>query len=314
MPTDRELRDGGPPEAFDNTVKSYWCKCPRSLYWFYRGLDYLERPPYFTFGTAWGAGLNVWHQSQGISDLETRINAGLATLRKVWEKDAPPPPAKQSFDTLNNLEHLFLEYVETYGANEPWAHAYEKGELGFVLPIPGTTILFGGAIDSPIRWNPYGIMPREDKTTGFWVNDSYISQWDHSTQVTGYLWAMRQVLGEEPFAAYMNIAGKRPRKDPAERFRRYLAKRDEEEIQSWLRDTILVVDDIRREWDRWLWPKLGAHDPINCAGGAGRKSCLYHRLCLRPMEPWDFEEAYDFSSEFAFREKDWAPWERKGED
>ena len=87
---DEELRAGGPPEKYDNTMISTWCKCPRSFYWFMRRLQSNVSPPYFTWGRAFGAGLNAWHEEQGkgLSSADRLIIAEKAA-EKEWEKDAP---------------------------------------------------------------------------------------------------------------------------------------------------------------------------------------------------------------------------------
>lgn len=310
MLLDNRMKLQGPPEVYDNTMKSYFTKCPRQFYWWWRGLELKETPAYFTFGRAFGAFCNEFHRLQGKMKNAERLATAIAEAELLWDKENP---LESGSDSLENLREVFKRYVEVYGYNEPWTMVYKRGELGFQLPIPQTTILYGGSIDAPIEWRPYGLLPREDKTTGFYLTNDYLHQWDFSTQVTGYIWAMRQVLGEEPFGAYMNIGGKRKRKEPSQQFMRYLTKRDEGQIQNWIKDTVLIIDSIRVEWERWKWPRLGMQDPINCVGGAGRKACTYKNLCLRPMEPWDYEETHDFSGEFNIREERWKPWERNGE-
>jgi hypothetical protein len=166
-------------------------------------------------------------------------------------------------------------------------------------------------VDAPIEWKPYGLLFREDKTTGGYLIPSYCAQWDHSSQVTGYAWAFSQLLGEEPFGAYMNLISKKPRKDVSDRFQRILIKKDQWEIDNFTKETIRIVDQLRRTWEDWTWSKTGNRDPINCAGGMGRSPCLFRRLCLMKADPWDLE-GFDFE-EFSLRDE-WAPWERDGKD
>jgi len=296
------------PEKFDNTMLSNWAKCPRAFYWFMRGLDYKQIPAYFTWGRAFGAALNAWHKTQGKLPLIERLAEAELAAEEEWIKDSP---IETKADTWDNLVQTLRLYIDNYGEEEPWTMLYGEGELGFTLPIPDTSITYAGAIDAPIEWKDYGVLGREDKTTGGYITDQYRNQWNHATQVKGYHWALRQVLGREPFGYYMNIISKAHRRETADRFDRLLIKISEWEVSQWLRDTILAVDDVRREWDRWIWPKTGARDPINCAGGAGRSRCLYSRLCQVDMEPWDMEESYNFDEEFVWRSV-WAPWEREG--
>lgn len=307
---DLHFREQGPPETYDNTMLSTWTTCPRRLYWFLRGLDYKIIPPYFTFGRAWGAAVNYWHVSQGSGkEPMQRYVEALQLAEREWNKDNTVGEGDNSFENLRKLLEL---YIENYGPEEPWTMVYETGELGFELPVPGTNFYYGGSLDAPIQWKPYGILAREDKTTGSYITDAYMQQWDLATQVKGYFWAFREILPEEPYGSYMNIASKRHRKDPADRFSRHLVRHDPWEIDEFLRDTILLVDDIRREWDRWQWPKLGMRNQINCVGGMGRSACPYKRLCLIDADPWQLEDDYPFDKEFYWRDV-WAPWKREGE-
>ena len=309
---DKELREGGPPKRFDNTILSNFCDCDRKLYWFLRGLDYKETPSYFTFGRCYGTACNVWHSSQGLGILpKKRLADALVAAQKIWDEECP---AEHDVNNWQTFFEVFKEYVVNYGEKEPWEMVYGKGEKGFALPLPGAPegVEYCGAIDAPILWKPYGMLIREDKTTGDWVNQKFLDQWDFATQVTGYVWAFESVIGE-CFGGYMNIAGKKKRKIPEDRFARYLTKRTEDEIQRFLEETVRLVEGIWREWDSgaWNWDKKGKRNQMTCTGGMGRSRCLYASLCSLDLEPWELEE-YNFLDEFTWRGK-WAPWERDGE-
>lgn len=308
---DHELREQGPPEDFDNTILAQEPSCPRRLYWFLRGATHRFVPAYFTYGKAMGVVLNTWHLTQDLeSNPMERAALALQKGEEEWQKDSP---IEDKANSWSNLEETFMLYVQNYGPVEPWTMNLGKGELGFRFPIPGTMINYAGAIDAPILWNPYGELFREDKTIGAYITDSYVQQSDYSTQVSGYAWAYTLLRGEIPFGAYMNILSKAHRKEPEKRFQRYLTKRSDWELDKFMTETILLADRIRSRWNpgQWFWPMLGKRDPINCTGGMGRSACLYKRLCLIEAEPWEFEDSYNFSEEFDWRDR-WAPWEREG--
>jgi len=311
---DSELKAQGPPLEVDNTILSILTTCPRKTYWFLRGLDYKSTPRYFIVGRAFGAALNEWHTSEGTPIME-RVGKMLNKAQEIWTAEAPEEPqegGKKEIDSWETLKDTLLAYVDNYGEHEPWRMPYDKGEIGFKVPLPGTSVLYCGSIDAPIEWEPYGMLIREDKTTGAWINQGYLDQWDFSTQVTGYIMAAWILLGE-PFGCYMNIAGKKPRKEPSDRFARYLTKRSQWQIDEFVRDTKRLIESLQREWDTWTWPKLGQRNPMNCAGGMGRSRCLYQSLCLQEADPWQLEEGFQFIDEFTWRGK-WAPWERDGSD
>lgn len=310
---DWELREKGPPLEVDNTILGNWVGCKRGTYWFLRGLDYKIVPAYFVFGRAFGAAVNVWHglEGKGVAFRE-RLVASLAAARKIWLEESP---VEGRSDTWENFKETMREYAEYYGEEEGWKVAYggEGGEKGFLVPLPGAPegVSYGGAIDALIVWKPYGTLLREDKTTGAWVNQGYMSQWDHASQVTGYIWGVGSIVGELPHGAYMNVAGKRARKDKSERFQRYLVQKTEDQIERFVAETARLVEELWKEWDCWTWDKTGNRNQINCTGGLGRSPCLYRFLCALDVDPWEEGGEFRFD-EFSWREE-WAPWERDGE-
>ena len=309
---DTELREGGPPDTFDNTLITNYLKCPRAEYWFLRGLDFKRTPSYFTWGRAWGATLNCWHlQENQDKPLEVRKTLALLAGRQIWDQDEVEIFESRPNDTWENLTATFEFYTEAYGEREPWKQL--KPEVGFRFPIPGTFLYYAGAIDSYVEWSPYGTMAREDKSTGAYVTPGYMAQWHSTSQPTGYLWALHQIV-EKPFGILMNVSSKRPRKESLLRFSRELVTRSEWRIAEFIKDTVQIADLIRSEWDNWTWPKWGERNPYSCVGGPGISPCLYKSLCLQEEEPWNLEEKYNFEDQFSWRKSKWQPWKRSGDE
>ena len=313
---DEELRQNGPPDTFDNTMLQKECGCPRELYWFLRGIDYRVSPPYFAWGRAWGAGLNAFYECD--ESLEIRLLIGLKAATALWEAESPEGRVN---DTLENLQRVFTQYAQCYG-RENWTQGKEHGELGFAFPIPGTQIYYAGAIDAYIEWPGYGALLREDKTTGGYVTANYMGYWMRASQVTGYLWALAQILGEVPFGALINMVSKRKSKNMEDQFARNMPMKSEWQLNEFMRDTVEIADRIRKRWDtgttvgsypNWLWPKLGERVYLKCSGGAGTSPCLYNSLCAVEADPWTLDETYDYEDEYSIRSEKWAPWERKGD-
>uniref|UniRef100_A0A6H1ZD13 PD-(D/E)XK nuclease superfamily protein n=1 Tax=viral metagenome TaxID=1070528 RepID=A0A6H1ZD13_9ZZZZ len=309
---DIELKEGGPPDTFDNTLITNYLKCPRQEYWFLRGLDYVRTPSYFVWGRAWGATLNSWHhqENQGKSK-EWRETMALLAGGKVWNSEPVEIFDSRPNDTWDNLVSTFKYYIEAYGETEPWQQIGD--EVGFRFPIPHTLIFYGGSLDSYVEWKPYGTLEREDKSTGSYITPNYMAQWGSVSQITGYTWALQQIV-EKPFGVLMNVSSKRPRKEPLLRFSRELQTRSEWRTAEFIRETVRIADLIRGEWDQWEWPKWGERNPYSCVGGPGLSPCLYKSLCLQEMPPWELEETYNFEEQFSWRKKKWSPWEREGEE
>lgn len=309
---DSKFREQGPPEKFDNTMIANYVDCPMKFYWFMRRLAPVTTPAYFTFGRAFGQGINKWHETQeGSGDNELRLLAAKKVAHDIWVAEHP---TEKGNDNYANLMLVLEEYTDKYSQPEAWTTV--ATEIGFVQPIPGTTVSYAGSLDSYIEWPGYGKLLREDKTTGGWLDASYLRQWDHASQVTGYYWALWREIGEEPFGCLMNLASKRPRKDPDEKFSRVLQKRSDWKINQFMGETVRIIDQIRNEWDVWEWARLGERNPINCGGGMGRTPCDYRAICRQDAQPWDIEK--NIKPNFAgmgFKElPPWQPWEREGTD
>lgn len=312
---DEELRKEGPPDTFDNTLVSLYYKCPRATYWFLRRLDYLRVPSYFAYGRAWGAAMNAWHEPYygefvGKEQMDFRRTKALLAARKRWEEEPLEVYENRPNDSWDNLVITLNLYIEAYGLRENWEQL--RPEIGFRFPIPHTNLYYAGALDAYIHWEHYGVMAREDKAPGDYITSTYTNQWNHVSQIAGYQWALEQLV-EKPAGILMNISSKRPRKENLLRFSRFLLKRSKWRIAEFMKHTVIIADSLRREWERWEWPKLGERNQYACAGGPAVSPCLYKGLCLQEMEPWEMEGEYNFEG-YSWREKRWAPWEREGKD
>jgi len=305
---DHELREQGPPEEFDNTILSNYCECPRQLYWFLRGIDYVNTPPYFITGRALGAGLNAFYETEG--PLQLRTIKMIQAAEELWNEESPEPGQN---DNIDNLRRMLKDYANAY-PRENWTQESGHGELGFAFPIAGTEIYYAGSVDAYIKWPGYGVLIREDKSTGGYLGINYQSHWGRASQVTGYLWAVGQMIGEAPFGALINMLSKRKSKNPEDQFARNIITKSDWQLAEFMAQTVRIADRIRSEWDNWTWNKEGERVYIKCVGGAGRSPCLYNSLCLQEQDPWELDDAgYDYTEEYALREGKWAPWERQGD-
>ena len=262
--------------------------------------------------------MNAWHEpplqefDSAQDELVVRSAKALEAGRVIWDLEAPEVGEKSN-DTWENLQGLLGLYVKEYGLSEPWVQL--GGELGFCLPIPGSSLEYGGSIDAYLEWPSYGLFPREDKSTGAYIAKTYLAGWNHASQVTGYYWGLRQILEKEPFGVLMNMVSKKPRKEPEKRLARTLEKRSEWQVDIFMNETIEAADAIRRQWDpgQWTWPKYGERLSYECAGGPGKSACMYRRLCMIEMQPWELPEDYQFEEGLGWRKEAWEPWERRGE-
>jgi len=307
---DKKLKEASLPTKFDNTMISTYCQCKRKLYYFLRRIEPLETPGYFCFGRAFGQGINKWHETEGQA-IEERKNLALVEAQRIWDTELP---IEKGNDTRENLVILLGQYMELYPEKELWDTL--ATEVGFCLPIPGTNLFYAGALDSYLNWKGYGLLNREDKTTGAYFTQNYLAQWEHSSQVSGYQWALGEVTGEKPFGTLMNLVSKRPQKELTKKFSRDLIEIHPWRIEEFMEGTVRICGEIQEEWNRWTWDKTGERHPTICAGGPGTSPCTYRRLCLRPIKPWDLDDESSLLSEneLKLNPLPWTPWEREGSD
>ena len=318
--SDEEMREADPPIKYDNTMLSlYGGECNRKFYLFWRGLDYLVEPPYFTFGRAWDKGLAGWYVTPG--GIEVRLMAAIKAAEKEWTDSGCVPDKTNNWE---NLKYLLMFYAIEY-SSESWKVIAPRGqmELGFEFPLRDTGWYLTGAIDGYISWSPHGLLNLENKTSGVALNDRYLDQWSYSTQVTQYHWGLTKLLGEEPFGTLMNCAYKRLSQKAKDAFRqvgdipegifaRNLEKRSAFQLEEYERACMRIIEQIHTEWTRWEWHKTRWQ--FNCAGGIGKAPCPYRRLCLVDIEPWKMSNAQLLGSGLKWRTEEWEPWKRGGKE
>lgn len=310
-----ELEQEGFPLTWDNTMRVMGKVCPRKLYWFLRRYDYANRPAYFTWGSAWHEILRTWYSFVDKPEPDSpewwvlaseSIKAGEA----IWDAEAHPD---QGNNKRASLENIFTRYLDTYPV-EPWKLVEGGAEAGWQWPLPDSPWLLGGAIDLYIDWPGYGTLPLEIKTSGSYLGDSFITQWAFSPQITGYIWYVSQLRGEEIFGCLVNMATKQipgpNAKWTTPPFSRSLETRSNFQLSEFISDyrrDIEEIEDLR--WKRWHWPKTT--DTINCSGGTGKAACLFKSLCLTDGDYLD-HDPLTFQG-IVLREEKWEPWKREGE-
>jgi len=307
--TDEELKAEGPPKELDNTMRSEWRSCPRRFYWNRRGFTWRGKPAYFAAGIAWHQFIEDYYtllQAPQVGHIMA-TEAAIKGAQEVYLKElGDVEPSKN--DTFENMEALMRLYASTY-TSEPWKLV--SGETGWLWPLDSKH-LYGGSVDGYIEWPGYGTLAIENKTVGMYLNESYINQWAYSPQITGIIWGLTGFLGQEVFGCLMNMASKVMRgpksKAQTPQFTRRLEKRSKARLDEFRLEVLRDFEDIEREYDRWVWPMTT--NPIECAGGVGRKPCLYKEICLLPI-PFQEIDPLEYSYIIMSEEK-WQPWKREG--
>ena len=314
---DHELRNQEPPITWDNTLRTTFKSCPRKMYWFLRRYDYSPdtKPPYFVWGAAWQEILASWYNIAEQTDPGTLANQermALAML-KGWEYWDSNGCVESTSNTRDNLEVKFKQYTKEY-PREPWTFTKDSMEIGWEWPIRGTPWYLGGALDGKIGWKNYGILILENKTTGGYLSDAHLAQWDYSSQVKTYDWYGDQSLGSDYYGVLMNLITKLspgPRsnwKTPTHA--RITVKKEPWQREEFEEDFVKDIELFLRSWNDWYWPMTTDH--ISCVGGPGKGKCLFRYLCLSDA-PYQEEDPIRYPG-IVHRKDAWEPWKRGHEE
>jgi len=312
---ERLRREAGPPRRYDNTLRVNFHQCQRKFYWWkIRQVDYLIRPAYFAWGSAWHLIKGTWYSLPGSKakpfspEWKEAALEALVTGLDLWDNSGATD-AKN--DTRDNLIRLWKAYVRTY-PTESWSLVKGGSEVGWLWPLPqaggmASQYFLGGSMDGYIDWPGFGTLPLEEKTTGIWLSDFFMMQWRFSSQITGYFWYAVQLLGD-CVGVLINMATKQVVKctGTTPQFSSQIESRTEEDLKEFERDWRRDIEAVERSWDRWHWPKTT--DTINCTGGIGKSACPYKGLCLSGLEP-HLLDPLAFPN-LTYREEKWEPWRR----
>lgn len=313
---DNELREQEFLKTWDATLLSMTWKCPRELYWFLRRVDYNSesKPPYFVWGAAFQEILTKWYlmspekrQDNAVNAIGESLKAGLAYWDKECGMDKPP------LDTREGLIKVFEAYVDFYPI-EAWRVVEGGGELGWEWPLASTPYFLGGSLDGYVDWPGYGLLVLENKTTGQYLSDSFVSQWAFSPQITNYIWYLTQLHQKKAFGCLVNMITKvipGPKaKWTTPRFTRSLESRSEIALNQFEKQVLFTISRAKDYWTNWYFPKTFNH--INCSGGAGISPCKMKRLCLldEPFTELDPPSMYTY---LKYRTEAWEPWKRVGD-
>lgn len=310
-----QLYANGKPVVFDNTMRVMLNQCPRKLYYFLRRFDYPpgETPIYFTWGRAFHEGLRTWYTAN-ISDPTERAKVAVGAACILYENEGAAPVEKDKNHTRVNLVDKLNGYFQTYPSEE-WEFVPQGDEAGFIFPI-STEWEYAGAIDGYVSWPKKGLFILEHKTTGSYITANYRQMWHFSTQVTGYVWYLHQILDPtQIYGAIVNMCAK-PAKTARSNwstpeFAREHIRVLPHHLEEFRSDLLGQLRTFESYWSENHWPKLGTTEPANCAGGPGKSPCLFRGICQTPIRH-DQVSAQNF---LGIVESDdlWEPWKRQSE-
>lgn len=311
---DHELRRQEPPKIWDNTMRTTFRSCNRKFYYFLRRFTYSNdtMPVYFTFGRAYHQGMLTWHTST-IPDPMLRCAAAVGKAIELWKNEAPTE--KPPLDTLANLVRKIEGYANNWGISEDWTFVPGGAEAGWIWPLNSTYEL-AGAMDGYVNWPERGIFSLEHKTTGEYLIPRYREGFHSSTQITGYIWYLHQLMPKENiFGAIVNMVTKNI-KTPTSKWRypeydREHVRKLQWQLDEFEEDFTYDLAQFEKCWNDWHWPKTGQALYNECSGGPGKSPCLFRRMCATPLPLAQLDpKRFIGITETA---EPWEPWKREGE-
>ncbi len=317
--TNDELQAQDFPITWDNTMRSTGCQCARKLYWFLRGYDYKSKPAYFTWGSAFQEMLVHWYSTPHPDDEKDKLfwEVAFEAMDKGYdyydgEQNISDQENVSKENSRENLERIWVNYLREH-PSEPWSMVPGGAEAGWIWPIKGTDYFAGGSLDGYVKWEPYGMLVLETKTTAEYLSDAFISRWSFAAQVTQYVWYLTELLGTEVFGCLMNLVTKKypgPRsKWSTPRTARSLEKRTPAQLGEFREDLLWDIEKLRSCWTNWRFPKTA--DPTSCSGGMGKAPCLFKNICLVDGIYFTKVDPLNYKG-ITLRKGPWEPWAREG--
>ena len=241
---------------FNSSSLSAYMGCPRMFYYgWIRKLEEKEEKTTLAFGRVFHEVLLKWYQLEKEGG-EKRMTEAVKKFEQL--------PSLITADLLTKEwgEAIFKQYVKRYET--------EMGktlhlEVKFRVEI-GERI-YAGTIDRIEDWDKSVYV--DDHKTGKRLE---LSDSSHrpSTQLDGYCWACRELVGSCQGAIVNGIS---TAKNPKERFIRFPSSRTEKELDGWKEVFTDTTDDMMRDIERKHFPKRTTW--CNRWG-----KCKYWELCV----------------------------------
>ena len=312
--TDAELKEAGFPDVWDNTMRVLARTCSRKLYWFLRGFDYSSKPVYFTWGSAWHEIMASWYtiQKKGVllGEEELARKCAIETGLRYWDSQGGVDVNDNKRESLRSIGEAFFENYP----DDPFKLVTGGAEAGWMWPLQDSPYFYAGSMDGYIEWDDFGLLVHEHKTSGGYLNDAAIRQWNFASQITGSIWYLTQLHGPKAYGCLVQMATKKvpgPRSNwTTPRFARSIEKRTPAQLKEFEEDVLFDLEDFKTKWSRWHFPKTCDH--TNCSGGIGKSPCLFSSFCFHSDVHFTEINPLDYTG-IAMRTESWEPWNRSGE-
>ena len=268
--------------AFENGKQIYWdstslkraMTCPKLYeYEAMASLTPHENSIHLRFGILWATTIENYYTR--LQSGEPRESAVHAIVTNLLEKGLVPDPDKDN-KTIGTLIRSFVWYAEHFADQDLKVLVQPSGEIyseyHFKLPFPEREGMFlTGHLDLVAELAD-GIYIIDQKTTGSQFTNQYTANFSPDVQMSMYNWAGRQLFGDD-FRGVM-IDAMQVQKTMT-RFHRFPVNRTAAQIEEFLKDISLVVDEVHRYNDM-------AYYPMRTESCNKYMGCPFRKICSEP--------------------------------
>lgn len=267
------------PTDYDFTMLSTFLRCRKRYYWrIVRGL--ISKVPQTApeFGKCIHKALDVWFQTH---DKTKAIDQ----FKSIFVEN--PGDEKRTLRVGEKLLSLYFDKYDHEGFK------ILATELSFCLPVNSTFNLMG-RIDKIIEWDG-AIYVMDHKTTSR-LGYEFFYKIKPNMQFDGYIWAARQLgypkcsgilLDALLVAKGLIVPAQLARLQP---LARDVSSRTDEELERFIRNANLIVDDIHRCYETGIWYE-------NTESCCDFIECPYRRICKEEKSIQEKITAMDYKVE-----------------
>lgn len=307
----------------DNSSLEHFTTCPRSAYYsICRRLRPTGERTALTFGGIIHKILEARYRAQtslhAATDQTTAVM--MATAEREFANWSPPEDDHRTYSTA---VELIRKYQETYPFEQFEVVRTPDGapmvEVPFAIPLgeiavepsdlTGTLDKYKGPTTVKVVWtgridlaylstNGGGLYVMDHKTTSI-MGPSYFTQFEISSQLYGYAWAVEQLVSTPVTGVVLNALGiRKPTKTgKALEFQRQLIPILRGLLDEWKTNTLYIIADFVEMCRRGYLPKHTSW----CVGKFGE--CPFRKVCT--LETDEQREVMLGSGEYA--ENKWSP-------
>lgn len=289
--------------AWDSTSLNLAQECLRKYYLTQvLGWRKKDESVHLKFGGLFASALESYHKikvAEGLDHEEAlaRIVSWLHAETYGWKSDHP----KKNQDTLFRS---VIWYLEAYKDDPAKVLVLENGqpavELSFKLELPweaapGQPYLYCGHLDKVVNFGG-DIFVADQKTTGGGVGAYFFKDFSPHTQMSGYSWAGKSILGT-PIAGVIIDAVQIA--VGFTNFARGFTNRTQGQLDEWIEDTRKWTEVLKFSAERNYWPMNASS--CNKYGG-----CVFREICSQdPAVRESYLNTY-------FEKRDWNPLQSRG--